>query len=127
MVAAQRQEGLRQTILECVDEAHPIAYQRMLKLILDKNLIRFAETLRAVDVWFGFDLDVLQEKQARSIVAQVLEFLTDVQQQQAALTSDDAQTVYLALWSIAFTDALQAIESLVFSPVGNSRIGNYPS
>ncbi|MCY7277836.1 MAG: hypothetical protein LH702_29880, partial [Phormidesmis sp. CAN_BIN44] len=26
-------------------------------------------------------------------------------------TSDDAQTVYLALWSIAFTDALQAIES----------------
>ena len=31
LVAAQRQEGLRQTILECVDEAHPIAYQRMLK------------------------------------------------------------------------------------------------
>lgn len=110
LVAAQRQEGLRQTILECVDEAHPIAYQRMLKLILDENLIRFAATLRAVDVWFGFDLDVLQEKQARSIVAQVLEFRTDTQQQQAALASDDAQ-IYLALWSIAFTDALQAIES----------------
>ncbi|WP_309739107.1 HEAT repeat domain-containing protein, partial [Chamaesiphon sp. OTE_20_metabat_361] len=111
LVAAQRQEGLRQTILECVDEAHPIAYQRMLKLILDENLIRFAATLRAVDVWFGFDLDVLQEKPARAIVAQVLEFLTDANQQQAALASDDAQTVYLALWSIAFTDAMQAIES----------------
>ncbi len=111
LVAAQRQEGLRQTILECVDEAHPIAYQRMLKLILDENLIRFAATLRAVDVWFGFDLDVLQEKQARAIVAQVLEFLTDANQQQAALASDDAQTVYLALWSIAFTDAIQAIEA----------------
>jgi hypothetical protein len=111
LVAAQRQEGLRQTILECVDEAHPIAYQRMLKLILDENLIRFAATLRAVDVWFGFDLDVLQEKQARAIIAQVLEFLTDANHQQAALASDDAQTVYLALWSIAFTDAIQAIES----------------
>ena len=111
LVAAQRQEGLRQTILECVDEAHPSAYQQMLKLILDENLIRFAATLRAVDVWFGFDLDVLQEKPARAIVAQVLEFLTDANQQQAALASDDAQTVYLALWSIAFTDAIQAIES----------------
>ena len=78
---------------------------------MDENLIRFAATLRAVDVWFGFDLDVLQEKPARAIIAQVLDFLTDAQQQQAALASDDAQTVYLALWSIAFTDALQAIES----------------
>uniref|UniRef100_UPI0025D0EAF3 DUF5724 domain-containing protein n=1 Tax=Chamaesiphon sp. GL140_3_metabinner_50 TaxID=2970812 RepID=UPI0025D0EAF3 len=111
LIAAQRQEGLRQTILECVDEAHPIAYQRMLKLILDENLIRFAATLRAIDVWFGFDLDVLQEKPARAIVAQVLAFLSDTNKQQTALASDDAQTVYLALWSIAFTDAIQAIES----------------
>jgi HEAT repeat protein len=111
LIAAQRQEGLRQSILESVDEAHPIAYQRMLKLILDENLIRFAATLRAVDVWFGFDLDVLQEKQARAIVAQVLEFLTDPNQQQAGLASDDAQTVYLALWSIGFTNAMTAIES----------------
>jgi hypothetical protein len=111
LIAAQRQEGLRQSILESIDEAHPIAFQRMLKLILDENLIRFAATLRAVDVWFGFDLDVLQEKQARVIVAQVLEFLTDANQQQAGLVSDDAQTVYLALWSIGFTNAMTAIES----------------
>jgi hypothetical protein len=125
LVAAQRQEGLRQTILECVDEARPIAYQRMLRLILDENLIRFAATLRAVDVWFGFDLDVLQEKQARVIVAQVLDFLTDAQQQQAALASDDAQTVYLALWSIGFTDALQAIaaaKSLLEHPEASHRL-----
>jgi Family of unknown function (DUF5724)/Domain of unknown function (DUF4132) len=111
LVAAQRQEGLRQSILESIDEAHPIAFQRMLRLILDENLIRFAATLRAVDVWFGFDLDVLQEKQARAIVAQVLEFLTDPNQQQAGLASADAQTVYLALWSIGFTNAITAIES----------------
>jgi hypothetical protein len=111
LIAAQRQEGLRQSILESIDEAHPIAFQRMLRLILDENLIRFAATLRAVDVWFGFDLDVLQEKQARAIVAQVLEFLTDPHQQQAGLASADAQTVYLALWSIAFTNAMTAIES----------------
>jgi Family of unknown function (DUF5724)/Domain of unknown function (DUF4132) len=111
LIAAQRQEGLRQSILETIDEAHPIAFQRMLKLILDENLIRFAATLRAVDVWFGFDLDVLQEKQARAIIAQVLDFLTDDKQLQAGLVSDDAQTAYLALWSIGFNNALTAIES----------------
>jgi len=42
LLAAQRQEGLRQVILEAVDEAHPTAFKRMLKLILDNNLIRFA-------------------------------------------------------------------------------------
>ena len=57
LLAAQRQEGLRQSILEVIDEAHPIAYQRMLKLIIDENLIRFSATIRAVDVWFGFALD----------------------------------------------------------------------
>jgi hypothetical protein len=125
LVAAQRQEGLRQTILECVDEANPIAYQRMLRLILDENLIRFAATLRAVDVWFGFDLDVLQEQPARAIVAQVLDFLTDANRLQAGLVSDDAQTVYLALWSIAFTDATNAIESaklLLQHPAASHRL-----
>ena len=32
LLAAQREEGLRQTILETVDEAHPQAFRRMLKL-----------------------------------------------------------------------------------------------
>ncbi len=40
LLAAQRQEGLRQTILETVDEAHPEAFRRMLRLIIDQNLMR---------------------------------------------------------------------------------------
>src|SRR5262249_24919641 len=39
LLAAQRQEGLRQVILESIDEAHPQAFRRMLRLILDQNLI----------------------------------------------------------------------------------------
>lgn len=110
LLAAQRQEGLRQSILEAVDEAHPIAYQRMLRLIIDENLIRFSATIRAVDVWFGFGLESLNEKQARQIVIQVYELLADPTAQSAALKSDDAQTVYLALWTLGFTDAIEAIE-----------------
>jgi Family of unknown function (DUF5724)/Domain of unknown function (DUF4132) len=110
LLAAQRQEGLRQSILEVIDEAHPIAYQRMLKLIIDENLIRFSATIRAVDVWFGFALEALNEKQAKQIIIQVSELLADENTRIAALASADPQTVYLALWSIGFTDAMVAIE-----------------
>src|SRR5262249_23673547 len=42
LLAAQRQEGLRQVILETIDEAHPEAFKRMMRLILSENLLRFS-------------------------------------------------------------------------------------
>ena len=40
-------------ILETIDEAHPQAFRRMLRLILEENLVRFSSVVRAVDVWLG--------------------------------------------------------------------------
>src|SRR5688500_2522430 len=57
LLAAQRQEGLRQVILETVDEAHPLAFRRMRRLILQNDLVRFSATARAVDVWLGLARD----------------------------------------------------------------------
>ena len=54
LLAAQRQEGLRQNILETIDEAHPEAFRRMLRIIIDNDMVRFSSVIRAVDVWFGF-------------------------------------------------------------------------
>src|SRR5690606_22325779 len=48
LLAAQRQEGLRQSILEAADEAHPDAFTRIIDLAVRENLIRFAATIRAV-------------------------------------------------------------------------------
>ena len=45
LLAAQRQEGLRQVILETVDEAHPEAFRRMLRLILDVDPEATASTV----------------------------------------------------------------------------------
>ncbi|KAM3116375.1 DUF5724 domain-containing protein [Phormidesmis sp. 146-33] len=113
LLAAQRQEGLRQTILETIDEAHPIAFQRMLRLILEQNLIRFSATIRAVDVWFGFGLESLNEKLAKQLIAQVLDLLESLDARSAALESEDPQLVYLALWSAGFVDAVAAIDLAV--------------
>jgi hypothetical protein len=109
LLAAQRQEGLRQTILETIDEAHPVAFQRMLKLLVAENLTRFSAVIRAIDVWFGFGLESLNEKQAKQILIQTSEYLEDAAALQAALSSADPQTVYLGLWSAGFSDVIAAI------------------
>jgi hypothetical protein len=110
LLAAQRQEGLRQSILSSVYEAHPQAFQRMISLIISEDLIRFTAVLQSINSWIGFPTEALTEKQARQVVGEILELFGDSQKQQTALASDDAQTVYLALWVIGFTDNIRAIE-----------------
>ncbi len=57
LLAAQRQEGLRQSILESIDIALPDAFRHMLKVINDNNLVRFSSTVRAADVWLALRFD----------------------------------------------------------------------
>ncbi|MBN2293919.1 MAG: HEAT repeat domain-containing protein, partial [Pirellulales bacterium] len=104
LLAAQREEGLRQSILENVDIAHPGAFRRMLRVILDENLVRFAATVRAADVWLGLMWDSASAGVVKKMLEQVSEFLQSKSARDAALRGDDAQAVYLALWTIAFED-----------------------
>ncbi len=72
LVAAQRQEGLRQTILETVDESHPEAFRRILKVVLDEKLTRFSAVTRAVGVWIGYPFEEPNEKLLGRILQQIL-------------------------------------------------------
>ena len=62
LLAAQRQEGLRQSILQNADMAHPQAFQRLLRIVLDKDLIRFSSVARAINGWFGLLWDSVSAK-----------------------------------------------------------------
>jgi hypothetical protein len=110
LLAAQREEGLRQVILESIDEAHPVAFRRMVGLILEKDLLRFSATLRAVDVWFGFQLEVVDAKLARSVLEQVHRLLDDPSARAAALNGADPRAAYLALCCMAFEDAPATVD-----------------
>ena len=46
LLLAQRQEGLRQTIFESVDELRPEAFKRFLGAIIEHNLLRFSSVAR---------------------------------------------------------------------------------
>lgn len=106
--AAQRQEGLRQSILQSIDCAHPDAFHRMLKIIVDENLIRFSSVARSVDVWLRLLWDSASRKPLTENVNEILEFFESSKAHQAALKSDDAESVYRALWFTALSDVAKA-------------------
>lgn len=104
LVAAQRQEGLRQVIVETVDEAHPEAFRRMIRLIVDERLTRFASVVRGFDVWFGTAFDVTQRATVDALLTTAARCLDDPKTQEEALTSGDAGTAFAALWTVALCD-----------------------
>ena len=109
LLAAQRQEGLRQSILEAIDESHPTAFRRMLRLILDEDLIRFSATVRAVDVWFGQLWSAAAASQIKNILKRIVEFLEDSSARDKAIAVKDAEAAFLALWCLATEDAIASI------------------
>ena len=104
LLAAQRQEGLRQTILENVAFAHPQAFRRFLRLILEHRLVRFPSVVRAADVWFG----TLWDSASMGVVKKQLELaadlLDDEGKRQTALATGSGEEAYFALWAIAFEE-----------------------
>ncbi|HEV2946056.1 MAG TPA: hypothetical protein VGX70_01690, partial [Gemmataceae bacterium] len=105
LLAAQRQEGLRQAILESVDEAHPQGFRRMLRLIMDHDLSRFSAVVRALNVWLGFQWDSASTKTVNDTIEKLLRFLDDDDARNLALDGKKAEDAFLALWSLAFEDA----------------------
>jgi HEAT repeat protein len=105
LLAAQRQEGLRQVVLESIDFSHPTAFRRMLRLIEDENLVRFSATVRAADVWLGMQLDSVSTKYVSETLRSIANFLDDEDARNAAISGEDAEKAFLGLWSSAFEDA----------------------
>ncbi|HEX7091945.1 MAG TPA: hypothetical protein VF192_17645 [Longimicrobiales bacterium] len=105
----QRQEGLRQAILEAVDESHPGAFRRMIRLIREQNLARFSSVVRAFDTWFGFMWDGSSGIRVDEVLGTVERFFDDTGARDAALAGRDPEPAYLALWTIAFDDVDAAI------------------
>lgn len=104
LLSAQRQEGLRQVILESVDMAHPEAFRRMVRLMNDHNLARFNSTIRAVDVWFQLGFDATQTKQVQQVLTMLERFLDDPALAERACWDEDPQIGYVALLARGFAD-----------------------
>lgn len=111
LLAARNQEGLRQLICETMDIGTEDAFLYLLKVIDENNLIRFSSVKRAVGVWLGLidpessNLERVSEKSVELII----KCITNKQTVEEFLQTEDSMKIYIALWSIAFSDLDEAI------------------
>ncbi len=110
LLAAQRQEGLRQVVLESIDFAARDAFVRMLKLIAREELSRFAAVARAAAVWFGLLMDSGETKAIDGLIQATIVNLTEPEARARRLREARGEDLYLALWAEAFEDVEVATE-----------------
>ena len=118
LLAAQRQEGLRQQICETMDEGSQENFEYMFKIIYDNDLIRFSSVKRALGVWTGllgqnYNTPETVGKKELEIINKLID---NPKYANELLKSDDNVEVYLALWYKASQDvkfALEAVQELL--------------
>jgi uncharacterized protein YqiB (DUF1249 family) len=101
LAAAKLQEGLRQSIVEQMDEGTPEALIYLLKVIIDQGFIRYSSVVRALAVWTGMGLESANQRVVRQLIEQAYEALTRSELRQEWLTSSNANEVYMSLWATA--------------------------
>ncbi len=109
LLSAQRQEGLRQVILECLDETSLGAMKYMIKLILEHKLSRFSSVVRAIDVWAGFGWEAAREKTVNRFLELADLYLNQPELIPHAIESKDNAEVYMALWSQGVLEVLNCM------------------
>ena len=113
LLAAQLQEGLRQMILESLDETSLASLQHFIGVILGHNLTRFSSVVRAVDVWFGFGWEAPQQSVIKRTLKLSQTFLSDRVAAEKAVNSKDNIERYVALWAVGVRSVQQALDLAV--------------
>lgn len=112
LVAARLQEGLRQSIVERMDEGTLEAFIYMLQVIIDHNLIRFSAVVRGLAVWTGLGIEAAQQRVTSQLIVQAHQALTNPQSRASWLQEGNANKLFLALWAIAVEEERHAAEPI---------------
>ncbi|MFP3833910.1 DUF4132 domain-containing protein [Chryseobacterium sp. SIMBA_028] len=98
LLAAQRQEGLRQTILEALDETSIGALEYMTNVIVEHKLTRFSSVVRSIDTWTGLGWEAEKESVVKNIVSLAHTYFSNPELVPDAIKSKNNNEVYMALW-----------------------------
>lgn len=112
LLAAKLQEGLRQAIVELMDQGTRAAFVYLLELILEHDLQRFSSVVRAFDVWTGLGVEAQKPTVVKKCLTAAHRCLTDEPYLADCLASDDSLLVYIGLWALAVDDVKATIPSL---------------
>jgi hypothetical protein len=112
LLSAQRQEGLRQTILESLDETSIGAMKHLIRVIVDNDLVRFSSVLRAIDVWVGMGWDTEKESAVKKFLELGIEYLEKPELIPSAVHSENNAEVFMALWAQGVFDVYKTVPYL---------------
>ncbi len=105
LVAAARQEGLRQAIVENIDHGNLVAQLKMMKLIQEHQLTRFSSVIRAVDTWMGLGYNSFEnQKVTEEVLALAVQAIEEDNFIEQLLKSERTIDIYVALWATATRD-----------------------
>ncbi len=110
LLAAKLQEGLRQTIVEVLDECQIGAFIHIYRIILDNNLSRFSSIVRAMDVWTGLGIMNEKPKTINKCLEAGFKALTDEAIRSSYIESDDNLLIYMALWAQSIYGLPKAVD-----------------
>ncbi len=108
LLAAQRQEGLRQTVLEALDETGVEALKYMINVIISNKLTRFSSVVRALDVWAGLGWESEREATVKTFLEKARELLENPEKIPESVKSANNMDVYMALWAEGVFDIEKA-------------------
>ncbi|SDX04025.1 DUF4132 domain-containing protein [Paenibacillus sp. CF384] len=114
LLAAKLQEGLRQTITECMDESSREGFIYILGIMIEHDLSRFSSIIRAFDVWTGLALEALKPAVIKKCLKAAYECLTSEAVLLECLESEDSQLLYIGLWATA-VDELMNTEATIMA------------
>ncbi|WP_170169051.1 DUF4132 domain-containing protein [Mesobacillus subterraneus] len=112
LVAARLQEGLRQSIVETMDEGCLAATTYLMKVIIDENLVRYSSIVRAMDVWTGMTLAATSTRVAKQVIEMMHQCLEHESIREEWLESEDANQLYISLWASAVIEEETAQEKI---------------
>ena len=111
LLAAKLQEGLRQSILETVDENNLEYFLEMTEVIERENLLRFSSVQRAVMTWIGLGYEEVKEKEIRYVFERIRLYFQDEEARGSALREAvNPLEVYLALYCKGVRDVEEAMQ-----------------
>lgn len=125
LLSAKLQEGLRQAVVESMDNGSREGFLHILKLIIDNDMGRFSSVVRAFDTWTGMGLPPEKPAVIKKAITLAYSCLTDGDVIKEYLDSRDAMQIYIALWAVAFDEVMDVepyIRDLLGSPDKYKRI-----
>ncbi|WP_078552866.1 DUF4132 domain-containing protein [Bacillus alkalicellulosilyticus] len=120
LVAARLQEGLRQSIVETMDESALEGFVSVLKVIIDHNFSRYSSIVRAFDVWTGLGFEAANTRVVNQCIHYAYECLVNEETRKQWSQSEDANKLYMSLWATAVIEEEQ-LPPLIYDIMGNGR------